>query len=211
MTERGKERHRILDPAHDWAFGHHRFAALGLVGREPLSADPMQHNRQPGAGKARADPSLSIDGREPPNDLQDPGRGVPEHGGRTSISQARQRRSVRSMSGQQPRGLRSSPLVQGRRTGGGHRPLVLVRLLWQRLVPMCPGVMLDRATSRAVLRTRGAGTSAHQQARPRGRSNMVVCRRKARPFVLSTKLGLQENGRPSPKGTAPGPGSRSMG
>src|SRR5215471_3116098 len=36
------------------------FAALGLVGREPLSADPMQHNRQPGAGEARTDPSLSI-------------------------------------------------------------------------------------------------------------------------------------------------------
>jgi len=54
-------------------------------------------------------------------------------------------------------------------TGGGHRPMVLVRLLWQRLVPMCPGVILDRATSRAVLRTRGAGTSAHQQARPRRR------------------------------------------
>jgi len=29
---------------------------------------------------------------------------------------------------------------------------------------------------------------------------MVVCRRKARPFVLSAKLGLQENGRPSLKG-----------
>ncbi len=26
---------------------------------------------------------------------------------------------------------------------------------------------------------------------------MVVCRRQARPFVLRTKLGLQENGRPS--------------
>jgi hypothetical protein len=110
VTERSKERHRILDPAHDWAFGHHRFAALGLVGRERLSADPMQHNRQPGAGEARTDPSLSIDGREPPNDLQDPGRGVPEHGGITSISQARQQRSVRSMSGQQPRGLRPSPV-----------------------------------------------------------------------------------------------------
>ena len=109
MTERSKERHRILDPAHDWAFGHHRFAALGLVGREPLSADPMQHNRQPGAGEARTDPSLSIDGREPPNDFQDTGRGVPEHGPRTSISQARQQRSVRPMSGQQPRGLRPSP------------------------------------------------------------------------------------------------------
>src|SRR3954453_13618931 len=44
----------------NWAFGPHRFAALGLVGREPLSADPMQHNRQPGAGEARTDPSLSI-------------------------------------------------------------------------------------------------------------------------------------------------------
>ena len=47
-------------------------------------------------------------------------------------------------------------------TGGGHQPMVLVRLLWQRLVPMCPGVILDRASSKAVLRTRGAGTSAHQ-------------------------------------------------
>jgi hypothetical protein len=169
MTERSKERHRILDPAHDWAFGHHRFAALGLVGREPVSADPMQHNRQPGAGEARTDPSLSIDGREPPNDLQDPGRGVSEHGRRTSISQARQQRSVRSMSGQQHAGSDLHRLVQERRTGDGQRPLVLVRLLWQRLVPKCPGVMLDRATSRAVLCTRGAGTSDHQQARPRRR------------------------------------------
>jgi len=54
-------------------------------------------------------------------------------------------------------------------TGGGHRPMVLVRLLRQRLVPMCPGVILDRTSSNAVLRTRGAGTSAHQQARPRRR------------------------------------------
>ena len=54
-------------------------------------------------------------------------------------------------------------------TGGGHRPMVLDRLLRQRLVPMCPGVILDRTSSSAVLRTRGAGTSAHQQARPRRR------------------------------------------
>ena len=55
-------------------------------------------------------------------------------------------------------------------TGGGHRPMVLDRLLRQRLVPMCPGVILYRTSSSAVLRTRGAGTSAHQQARPRRRS-----------------------------------------
>jgi hypothetical protein len=71
---------------------------------------------------------------------------------------------------------------------------------------MCPGVMLNRVTSRSALRTLGAGPLAHQQARPRGRSIMVVCRRKARPFVLSAKLGLQENGRPSLKGMAPWPG-----
>ena len=54
-------------------------------------------------------------------------------------------------------------------TGSGHRPMVLDRLLRQRLVPMGPGVILDRTSSSAVLRTRGAGTSAHQQARPRRR------------------------------------------
>ena len=54
-------------------------------------------------------------------------------------------------------------------TGGGHRPMVLDRLLRQRLVPMCPGVILDRTNSSTVLRTRGAGTSAHRQARPRRR------------------------------------------
>ena len=91
-----------------------------------------------------------------------------------------------------------------------HAPLSAI-LLWQRLVPTCPGVILDQASSRAVLRTRGAGTLAHQQARPRGRSIMVVCRRKARPFVLSAKLGLQENGRPSLKGMAPWPGTCSVG
>ncbi len=79
------------------------------------------------------------------------------------------------------------------------------------LVPMCPGVMLNRVTSRSALCTRGAGLLAHQQARPRGRSIMVVCRRKARPFVLSAKLGLQENGRPSLKGTALWPGPCSVG
>jgi hypothetical protein len=60
--------------------------------------------------------------------------------------------------------------------------------------------MLNRVTSRSSLRTRGAGPSAHQQARPGGRSIMVVSRRKVRSFVLRTKLGLQENGRPSLKG-----------
>ena len=52
----------------------------------------------------------------------------------------------------------------------------------------------------------GSSTSAAQRS-----FDMVVCRRKARPFVLSTKLGLQENGRPSLKGTAPWPGPCSMG
>jgi hypothetical protein len=50
----------MLDPADCWAFGHHRFAALGLVGRELLSADPMQHDRPPGAGEVRTDHSQSI-------------------------------------------------------------------------------------------------------------------------------------------------------
>ena len=95
-------------------------------------------------------------------------------------------------------------------TGGGHRPMVLVRLLWQRLVPMCPGVILDRASSRAVLRTRGAGTSAHPTSAAQTSLNMVLSRRKARPFGLSTKLGLQENGRPSPKGTTLWPEPYSM-
>ena len=40
--------------------------------------------------------------------------------------------------------------------------------------------------------------------------NMVLSRRKARPFGLSTKLGLQESGRPSPKGTALWPEPCSM-
>jgi len=39
----------------------------------------------------------------------------------------------------------------------------------------------------------------------------VHSRRKARPLGLSTKLGLQEKARPSPKGTTLGPGSRSIG
>jgi hypothetical protein len=39
------------------------------------------------------------------------------------------------------------------------------------------------------------------------RLNMVVSCEKARPFGLCTKLGLQENGRPSPKGTALWPGT----
>ena len=41
-------------------------------------------------------------------------------------------------------------------TGGGHRPMVRFHLLWKRPVPTCLGVILDRATSRAVLRTRVA-------------------------------------------------------
>src|SRR5271165_1889906 len=52
-------------------------------------------------------------------------------------------------------------------TGGGHRPRVLVRLLRQRLVPMCPGGILDRASSKAVLRTRGPGTSSPSARRRR--------------------------------------------
>src|SRR5208283_2904460 len=47
----------------------------------------------------------------------------------------------------------------------------------------------------------GSSTSAAQTS-----LTMVLSRRKARPFGLSTKLGLQENGRPSPKGTALWPG-----
>ncbi len=47
----------------------------------------------------------------------------------------------------------------------------------------------------------GSSTSAVQRT-----FDVVVSRRKARPFVLSTKLGLQENGRPSLKGMAPGRG-----
>jgi hypothetical protein len=52
----------------------------------------------------------------------------------------------------------------------------------------------------------GSSTSAAQRS-----FDMVVCRRKARPFVLITELGLRENGRPSLRGTALGPGPRSMG
>src|SRR5208337_1961617 len=51
----------------------------------------------------------------------------------------------------------------------------------------------------------GSSTSAAQTS-----LNMVLSRRKARPFGLSTKLGLQENGRPSPKGTTLWPGPYSM-
>jgi len=40
--------------------------------------------------------------------------------------------------------------------------------------------------------------------------NMVLSCRKARPFGLSTKLGLQGSGRPSPKGTALWPEPCSM-
>ena len=52
----------------------------------------------------------------------------------------------------------------------------------------------------------GSSTSAAQRS-----FDMVVSCRKARPFVLSTKLGLQENGRPSLKGMAPWPGPCSVG
>jgi len=96
-------------------------------------------------------------------------------------------------------------------TRGGHRPMALVRWLWQRLVPMCPGVILDRATSKSRVAHPwswdiGSSTSAAQTS-----LNMVLSRRKARPFALSSKSGLQENGRPSPTGTALWPGPCSMG
>ena len=51
----------------------------------------------------------------------------------------------------------------------------------------------------------GSSTRAAQMS-----LNMVRSRLKARPFGLSTKLGLQENGRPSPKGTTLWPGPYSM-
>jgi len=51
----------------------------------------------------------------------------------------------------------------------------------------------------------GSSTSAAQTS-----LTMVRSRRKARPFGLSTKLGLQESGRPSPKGTALWPEPCSM-
>jgi len=51
----------------------------------------------------------------------------------------------------------------------------------------------------------GSSTSAAQTS-----LNMVRSRRKARPFGLSTKWGLQESERPSPKGRAPWPGPCSM-
>jgi hypothetical protein len=41
--------------------------------------------------------------------------------------------------------------------------------------------------------------------------DIVVCRRKARPFVLITELGLRENGRPFLTGTALWTGSCSVG
>jgi hypothetical protein len=80
---------------------------------------------------------------------------------------------------------------------------VLVRMIWQRLVPRCPGIMSDRATSRAALRTRGAGTSAHQQARP-GRLVEHAPQPSKSPTVgLEHALGpSQEVGQPSPRGTA---------
>ena len=52
----------------------------------------------------------------------------------------------------------------------------------------------------------GSSTSAAQRS-----FDVVVSRQKARPFVLSTKWGLQENGRPSLKGMAPWPGPCSVG
>jgi hypothetical protein len=35
---------------------------------------------------------------------------------------------------------------------------------------LCPSVMLNRVSSQTELRTRGVGPSAHEQARPSGRS-----------------------------------------
>jgi hypothetical protein len=51
----------------------------------------------------------------------------------------------------------------------------------------------------------GPSTSAAQMS-----FNMIGSRRKARRFGLSTKLGLQKNGRPSPRGTALRQRPRSM-
>ena len=86
------------------------------------------------------------------------------------------------------------------RTGGHRRPLDLDHLRSQGLVPACPAVMLNRVRSRICVAhpwswAIGSSTSAAQMS-----FDMVVCRRKARPFVLITKSGLQENGRPSPEG-----------
>jgi hypothetical protein len=52
----------------------------------------------------------------------------------------------------------------------------------------------------------GSSTSAAQKS-----FDMVVCRRKAQPYVLITELGLRENGRPSLTGTVLWTGSCSMG
>jgi hypothetical protein len=85
---------------------------VGRVGEGPAS---QGHARTRGEGQApdgrgaEDQPYRPEDGREPPDDLQDPGRGVHEHGERTSISQARQQRGVRSMTGQQSPRLRLSP------------------------------------------------------------------------------------------------------
>src|SRR5262249_3145164 len=52
----------------------------------------------------------------------------------------------------------------------------------------------------------GSSTSAAQRS-----FDGVVSRRYARPFASSAELGLQQNGRPSPRGTALWTGSCSMG
>ena len=97
-------------------------------------------------------------------------------------------------------------------TGGGHRPMVLDRLLRQRLVPMCPGVFwTPNKFKRRVAHPWSWDIRLIERAAAQTSLNMVRSRRKARPFGLSTKLGLQENGRPSPKGTNPiWPGPYSM-
>jgi hypothetical protein len=55
-------------------------------------------------------------------------------------------------------------------TGGHQRPLVFAVWYLKCLVPVCPGVILNRVLSSVALRTCGAGPLAHRPARPRGRS-----------------------------------------
>src|SRR5204862_6624987 len=93
-------------------------------------------------------------------------------------------------------------------TGGYLRPLDPDRLRWRCLVPgrYAEPHNVKNLVAHPWSWAIGSSTSAAQRS-----FDMVVCRRKARPFVLITELGLRENGRPSPKGTALGPGSRWLG
>ena len=64
---------------------------VGRVGEGPAGqglARTGGEGQAPQGRGAEDQPHRPGDGREPPDDLQDPGRGVPEHGRRTSISQA---------------------------------------------------------------------------------------------------------------------------